>query len=264
MGAPALLLPLPFYGQLAYGLLALRSLLPRMHAVAAAHAAARGAAQCHRAVAGMRLAMQAVAPGSPLSLPQPPPAQACWLLHTWVVLCLGFCLPTAVGYAFHRHAHHQQQHHHHHHHHHHQQQQQQRQQQQPAGDPSQAGTATGCGSPHSPTPEAWEPIADATSDPAEVAEGHQAPSPILSASPSSLSPGSRLAALLPPARTPSVRSVGSSGSLAALRGGRSLPSRVPDQPPTGCTAELARCLVLMLPVWATVWAGLELLVQAGW
>lgn len=73
-----------------------------MLTLATAHAAQPGGGdECAAFVRGARLAVLAVVPGSPvLDLPVPQAArQCCWMAHTWTLVVLGFCLPTAVGLA---------------------------------------------------------------------------------------------------------------------------------------------------------------------
>lgn len=247
VAAPALLLPLPLRWQLACSVLALREMLPRMRALAAAHAALPGAgAVCRRVAAGTRLALQAVAPGTPVPLPEPQALAACWMLHTWVLLALGFCLPAAVGVALELHG---------------RPQHQPKRQRARGSDPSRPGSGASSGSQQSLKLEAGQPSTAAQSPAPDPSRQLHSPSRSTAsfASSHSLSSGALLAAMLPPARSPSPSSGNSSGSLAARARGSSLLGRLCDHPAAALAAELTRCLLLLLPVCSVVWAGLELL-----
>lgn len=132
LAACSLLVPLPLKHHLWVQLLALRLAVWRISPLAALHAALpQSASHCVRWVRGARLAMLAVAPSSAAHAPSPPAGAACWMVHMWVVVMVGFVLPAVVLAALAQH----------------QKQQGQQQQQQPAlnarGGNSASGTGTG-------------------------------------------------------------------------------------------------------------------------
>jgi hypothetical protein len=110
--ASALLLPLPLRQHLVVQALATRTALGRMQRLASAHAGLPGrGAECRHFVRCARLVMQAVVPGAGggTELPSPQLQRCCWMLHVWVVLLVGFALPTALLAALEQHRQHREQ-----------------------------------------------------------------------------------------------------------------------------------------------------------
>lgn len=96
LAASALLLPLPLKHHLVVQALTLWPALVRGPQPSLARLPGRAAA-CQSFVSAIRLALQAIMPGAPLQMCFPQaPLGCCWMQHVWVLIVVGFMLPTAV------------------------------------------------------------------------------------------------------------------------------------------------------------------------
>ena len=102
----AVVLPLPLRHHMWAQLLVLRTVYWRVAAAARLHASQPGGpGQCQAFVATARNGVAVLVPGSvPDALHDPPAAQACWMFHVWSATMLGYLLPAALIAGLEQHA----------------------------------------------------------------------------------------------------------------------------------------------------------------